>query len=384
MSNLLNGGVISPKSESESAPDISDEIGAHEELRAREHLLDRLAEAIPLGLFQVDAARNIVYTNDRLQEILGVEPKNTLPAQLATVVEADRLALERALDDALGEGLPADIDVELRLSGGESRFCTINLRALSRDDGTTSGAIACVADVTDGARMRAELKRRATFDELTGCYNRAAIMRALEANVASGQRRAERAVMFVDLDRFKEVNDRHGHAAGDELLSTVAERLRNTLRSGDLVGRIGGDEFLVVCPEIGGPDQAMRLAERLAEALREDACAATGRIAHKVSIGVAWSDGPATEADELVAQADRAMYESKRKGTGRPTLGDNGTRNRCASFLSERSPSTRKPTREACVPGRRSPHGHWSWANEAALSVIDERPARRYWCCDRS
>ena len=301
--------------------DISDEMAAHEELRAREQLLDRLAEAIPLGLFQVDAGRDIVYTNDRLHEILGVERATTVEGQLATVIEADRPALERALDDVLGKGLHADIEVELRPSpNGELRFCTINLRALSHDDGTISGAIACVADITDSARMREELKKRATFDELTGCYNRPTIMLALEASIASGQRQAERAVMFVDLDRFKEVNDREGHAAGDELLRIVAERLRSVVRAEDLVGRIGGDEFLVVCPDIGGPDQAMKLAERMAQALRKDVCLATVSIGHQVSIGVAWSNGDGTDADVLVAQADGAMYESKHEGTGQPKL----------------------------------------------------------------
>ena len=251
--------------------DISEEMAAHDELRAREQLLDGLAEAIPVGLFQVDADRHIVYTNDRLHEILGVERADTVEAQLATVTDVDRPLLQRALDEVLGEGRQADIEVELRLPPSrELRFCTISLRALSQDDGTINGAIACVADITDSARMREELKRRATFDELTGCYNRASIMRALEANIASGQRQAERAVVFVDLDRFKAVNDQHGHAAGDELLSIVAQRLQGVVRDGDMVGRIGGDEFLAVCPDIGGPDQAMKLAERLAQAQREE------------------------------------------------------------------------------------------------------------------
>jgi diguanylate cyclase (GGDEF)-like protein len=170
--------------------------------------------------------------------------------------------------------------------------------------------------------MREELKKRATFDELTGCYNRPSIMDALAASVASGQRRGERAVMFIDLDRFKEVNDREGHAAGDALLRIVAEGLRSVVRADDLVGRIGGDEFLVVCPEIGGTEQAMELAGRIAQALREQVCLATVRTAPQLqaSIGVAWSSGDSVGADTLVAQADNAMYESKRERNGRPKL----------------------------------------------------------------
>jgi diguanylate cyclase (GGDEF)-like protein/PAS domain S-box-containing protein len=300
--------------------DITDEMTAHEELRAREQLLDRLARAVPVGLFQVDAERHVVYTNDRLHEIVGVERAEVFEAQLATVIDVDQPLLARALDEVLYEGIETDVEVQLRLPENRAlRFCTVSLRALSHDDGSISGAIVCVADVTDSARMREELMERATFDDLTGCYNRASIMLALEANIE--RRQGERAVVFVDVDSFKAVNDEYGHAVGDELLRIVAQRLQSIVRAGDLVGRIGGDEFLVVCPDIGGPDEAMKLAERLALAVRNQVVrGASGSIAAQVSVGVAWSRGEDLGADGLVAQADAAMYESKRQGTGEPQL----------------------------------------------------------------
>jgi diguanylate cyclase (GGDEF)-like protein/PAS domain S-box-containing protein len=301
--------------------DISEEMAAHEELKAREQLLDGLAEAIPVGLFQVDAQRRIVYTNDRLHQILGVERTDTVDDQLITVTDANRPQLEHALEESLEHGRQVDVEVELHVPPrAEVRFCTISLRALSQENGAINGAIACVADITDSARMREELKRRATFDELTGCYNRASIMDALESNIASGQRQAERAVVFVDLDCFKAINDEHGHAVGDEVLSIVAERLRRVVRDGDMVGRIGGDEFLAVCPDIGGPEHAMKLAERLAEAQSEPANVASGSVVVQVSIGVAWSSGEGADADSIVAKADGAMYASKREGSGQPKI----------------------------------------------------------------
>jgi diguanylate cyclase (GGDEF)-like protein/PAS domain S-box-containing protein len=302
--------------------DISEEMAAQEELKARERLLDGLAQAIPVGLFQVDAGGEIVYTNDRLHEILGVQRADTVVAQLATLAEADRSALRGAVAQVLAQGSSADIEVELHLPAtGELRFCTISLRPLSQEDGTIEGAIACVADITDSARMREELKRRATFDQLTGCYNRASIMQALEDNIASGQRQAGRAVVFIDLDLFKTINDEQGHAAGDELLASVARRLRDVVRDGDMVGRIGGDEFLAVCPDITSPGQAMKLAERLALAQREAVDVANGgAIMVQASIGVAFSVGEGDDADAMVAKADAAMYESKRQGLGQPKL----------------------------------------------------------------
>jgi diguanylate cyclase (GGDEF)-like protein/PAS domain S-box-containing protein len=301
--------------------DISEEMAAHDEIRARKELLDRLAEAMPLGLLQVDADRQVIYTNDRLHEIVGVERCSHAYEQLRTVVEQELPMLEGAFNDVLGEGRAVDLEVEFCVGPShELRFCTIGLRALYDTDRHVTGAIACVADVTDSARMRDELKKRATFDELTGCYNRASIMQALTANMAGSGSECDRAVMFIDLDDFKEINDRHGHQAGDELLRIASKRLRGEIRAGDMVGRIGGDEFLLVCPNIGGPGQAMKLAERLAKALREDVDLTSTRLSHVASIGVAWSTGDEVSSEILVARADQAMYDCKREGTGQPKL----------------------------------------------------------------
>src|SRR3954470_20598657 len=301
--------------------DISEEMVAQEALRAREQLLNRLAEAVPVGLFQIDTGGAIVYTNDRLHEILGVELSQTVDAQLATIVPDDRPAVERAIAEALEAGSDADVEVAcLRPRDAGLRYCTIGFRALRHDDGNISGAIACVADVTDSARMREELKFRATFDELTGCHNRASIMAALEADIERDPEQAERAVMFVDLDRFKAIIDRHGHAAGDELLRRVALLLRESLRENDLVGRTGGDEFLVICPDVGGVERAVGLAERLAEALHDGIRAEADELCCSLSIGVGWSSGDTSDAETLVAAAHAGVDQAKRAGTGEPRL----------------------------------------------------------------
>jgi diguanylate cyclase (GGDEF)-like protein/PAS domain S-box-containing protein len=307
--------------------DISDEMAANEALRAREQLLDRLAEALPVGLFQIDSARHVVYSNDRLHEIVGIERAQTLNSLLSTVIDVDRLALEQALDGVLGRGLPADIEVELNLPAvSQSRLCTMSLRALSDEGGTVNGAIVCVADVTEGARMRDELKHRATVDQLTGCLNRSSIMLALEADVARRRGAPERAVIFIDLDGFKQVNDTLGHAAGDELLTIAAQRLNEAVRDDDLVGRLGGDEFLVICPQIKGVERAMKLAERLAFEMSGVIQLKTGTSILQASVGVAWSEGRKLTADALVAKADAAMYESKALRASQPPSGENQTR----------------------------------------------------------
>jgi diguanylate cyclase (GGDEF)-like protein/PAS domain S-box-containing protein len=289
--------------------DITEEMAAHEDLRAREQLLDRLAETVPVGLMQLDSGMRIVYTNDRLHEILGTPRAETAAQQLANVDPSDRERIEAALAELLRDG--ADGEVEVAVTGREDghRHCQVSLRALTHEGGEVSGAIACLVDVSDSIAMREELRRRATHDELTGCLNRAAITRALEQSIAESDDADERAVLFIDLDGFKEVNDEHGHAAGDELLRAVAGHLRASVRTDDLVGRLGGDEFLVLCPGMD-EDSARRLADRLAIS----AATAAGADAEvRASVGVAWSRGANLDAGTLLARADHAMYDVKRE-----------------------------------------------------------------------
>ena len=303
---------------------ISDEMAAHEALRGREQLLERLAEALPVGVVQVDADRRVVYTNNRLHAILGVPQATTVDEQMTAVLADDRGVLADAFDAVLNSRL--DIDLEVRLErapqGGdkEVRRCMFSLRALTAETGEVTGAIVCVADVTASARLCDELRRRATFDDITRCHNRVSTMTTLEALLADTSAVSRPAVIFVDLDRFKEVNDKLGHAAGDELLGVVARRLLRAVRTEDIVGRIGGDEFLVIRPGITDAGQAMTTANRLAETFRREVRLKAGRLQCRASIGVAWSGESGLDAEGLVAMADAAMYESKRSGAGQPIL----------------------------------------------------------------
>jgi diguanylate cyclase (GGDEF)-like protein/PAS domain S-box-containing protein len=297
--------------------DISEEMAAQEALRAREQLLHRLTEALPTGVFQVLPDRRIAYTNDRLSSILGLDPAATLDAQLATVLNEDRPLLLAALDAALDDG--ADGDLEVRVQPGEesrARRCRVRLRTLTNERGDVTGAVVSVEDVTESAQLRAELERRATHDLLTRVMNRDAAMDALEASLA-GQG-ARTAVIYVDIDRFKAVNDQLGHTAGDELLRVVADRLAGTVRAGDTLGRVGGDEFLVVCPGVVGAEPARRVADRIASAVNKPVTLAGVTREIQVSIGVAHAGRRVISADALVGRADAAMYASKRRGRGRP------------------------------------------------------------------
>ncbi|HWJ51716.1 MAG TPA: PAS domain S-box protein, partial [Solirubrobacteraceae bacterium] len=226
--------------------DISAEMQAHEALQEREELLRRLTNAMPVGLLHLDVERNVVYHNARLLDILygsdahtpeqaasGEAPAaggssgdaDTTSTLLQTLSDEGKASFDAALAEVLGEGIDRDVEADIVLPMGAWRRALFSLRALLRANGEVSGAITCVLDVTDSARAREELERRATYDTLTLCHNRSSIISTLERELEREDGSRTGAV-YVDLDLFKPVNDTLGHAAGDELLALAGERLR--------------------------------------------------------------------------------------------------------------------------------------------------------------
>ena len=296
--------------------DISDEMAAQEALRAREQLLHRLAEAVPIGLLQVDTEGRVLYLNERLRAIAGAGSCSHIDEQLAAVDADDRPAMDAALAEVFA-GRDADIEVRICPPDEALRHCRALLRSLTDESERVTGALICLEDVTESVRLRDQLEERATFDVLTRCHNRGATMAALDGALL--RLGTTTGVIFVDVDRFKPVNDRFGHTAGDELLRVVAARLQRAVRDGDVVGRLGGDEFLVVCPDIGGPAEALATAERVRTSISGAVRLGPATLDVRVSLGVACAPA-GTSADAIVARADAAMYESKRNRDGAPVL----------------------------------------------------------------
>jgi diguanylate cyclase (GGDEF)-like protein len=183
-------------------------------------------------------------------------------------------------------------------------------------------AVLHVEDVTARRRAEIELSHRALHDGLTGLPNRALLLDHLAGALARAARQGTHvAVMFLDVDHFKEVNDTLGHDAGDRLLVDVAGRLRRCLRESDTAARLGGDEFVVVCEGLAAPEQAAVSAGRIARTLRTEIPAPRHPITVTVSVGVATSRGAAAPAD-LLRAADAAMYRAKERGCGRFEVAD--------------------------------------------------------------
>jgi diguanylate cyclase (GGDEF)-like protein len=301
--------------------DVSAEMAEHDAVHHRGLLLAQLAESLPVGVVQLDGDRRVTYANARVHDLVG--PDASLDALLALTLADDRPDLEATIDAALGDGEDREVEVRVARPAGGPGVYEVTLRSVTDRPvpghrgvvpygPRLSGAICCVSDVTERAEQRRRLEDRATRDGLTAAYNRdatvAALRRALEGRCGG----EGVAVLFIDLDDFKRVNDDHGHGAGDRLLAVLAARLRATVRSVDVVGRIGGDEFLVVCPGVGQPVVARDLATRLAVRLAEPARLDDVILRPRASIGLAYSWDPTEDAEAVIARADAAMYDDKR------------------------------------------------------------------------
>jgi diguanylate cyclase (GGDEF)-like protein len=172
--------------------------------------------------------------------------------------------------------------------------------------------------------LQKELEHRATHDALTDLPNRALLMDRLEHAIERISRwRVIIAVLFIDLDGFKDINDTFGHEAGDELLAQVARRLNRCVRAADTVSRIGGDEFVLVLEDVGDAEQAVALAVRIMESLSTPFEVGKAAVSVSASIGVVVLDGIAGgKAGDLVREADHAMYRAKEKGGARYEISD--------------------------------------------------------------
>jgi diguanylate cyclase (GGDEF)-like protein/PAS domain S-box-containing protein len=171
------------------------------------------------------------------------------------------------------------------------------------------------SDVTERRREQVEMHRMAFHDELTALPNRKLLLDRLEMALAGGRRRnTQVALLFIDLDNFKPINDRHGHPFGDELLIAVGARLRDNARRTDTVARFGGDEFTVLMPDVTSVDQVTVVAEKLVAALSEPFEVEGRQVRTAASIGVALTDDTTFTADALLERADMLMYQVKRAG----------------------------------------------------------------------
>jgi diguanylate cyclase (GGDEF)-like protein len=235
---------------------------------------------------------------------------------------ADRERVAAALTQAFTRPGPFELAQRMMLTTGEVRHLAVRGEVEHDARGRPARVWGSAQDVTERHRVQEELRRTALTDPLTGLGNRLLLVDRLRRSIAALDEGADGepghvAVIAVDLDGLKRVNDTYGHATGDDLLRETARRLRSVVRDRDLVARLGGDEFVLLCAELD-VSGAARLAERIVAAISSPYLLAGGVTAWSgASVGVTVTDDPRADVDRLLAQADRALYAAKGDGGNR-------------------------------------------------------------------
>jgi diguanylate cyclase (GGDEF)-like protein/PAS domain S-box-containing protein len=263
----------------------------------------------------INGERAVTYVSPAIERILGHPPAAAVGRLAVDVLQpADRPNLERLLTQ-LTVDRSATITTHLQARHGDGSSRWLELVATSRlDDPSVSGVIINIRDITEAIQLQDRLRYEASHDKLTGLANRALLDERAEGYVEDPARQSKsKAVLMLDLDDFKAVNDILGHHIGDQLLIVVAARLRNCVRPADTVARLGGDEFTVFLTGTSQRD-AVGTADRILTALSEPVSLENHTLSAPASIGIAVSHTKPFEA--LLREADTAMYEAKRAHSG--------------------------------------------------------------------
>ena len=280
------------------------------------------------GLWDWDLTSDTVHYSERWKELLGIEHETISDSPdewLDRIVSSDLTQFHVDLTLHI-EGSIQQLDRQLRMQHGDgsTRWMLCRATALRDESGRAVRLAGSLADITELKQAQEELRRIAQHDRLTGLPNRETFTERLCRSVARAERDSKYhfAVLFFDFDRFKVINDSLGHSVGDALLVSIAERFAEHLRPADTVARFGGDEFVVLLDGIAGVDEAERISQHLLEVFAEPHELNGQRVASTASIGLVSSEHRYDAAEDMIRDADAAMYQAKAQGKGRYHLFD--------------------------------------------------------------
>ncbi len=288
------------------------------ESHARLRQLNALAELVPVGIIALDRQLQCSFVNARWSDLSGLNNDESLSDDwLDAVLPDDREEFLESLVNKATEEKDVAVDVRLRTPLGRVTWVKFEGRAQFNFRGNFDGFVATVTDVSEHIETQQHLHDRANYDLVSQLPNRNYLEEQLEASLAKCATDRGLALLFIDLDDFKIVNDTYGHKAGDEVIRIAAQRMRGMLRAGDVVARVGGDEFAVLLSSVRSADDAGMVADKLISTLSETIRLQEARVKIGASIGIAIADDPDMTATLLLHLADRAMYNAKRMGKNR-------------------------------------------------------------------
>lgn len=307
-------------------------------------ILEQTSRIAQIGAWMIDLDENRLMWTDEVFRIHGLTPGEapSVEEAIAFYAPEHRPLVAAAVQKAIDEQVPWDLEAKLITATREE----IWVRAIGEaiiEGGRATRLQGVFQDITERKAAEDDLWAAATHDGLTGLPNRSVLLEHISACIEASEcdPTFHFAVLFLDFDRFKIVNDSLGHDAGDDLLTQIAERLRVGIREGDTVtgarrtaGRLGGDEFVIVLEGIDHPDHATVVADRLLEMFREPFRLGAHEVVSTASIGIVTSETAASTAEEILRDADTAMYEAKVAGKARHVSFDHDMRVRARQRLS--------------------------------------------------
>jgi diguanylate cyclase (GGDEF)-like protein/PAS domain S-box-containing protein len=306
-----------------------------DERRVAETQLRVGIENAAVGILMVGPGGRITMANPAMRAMVGRTEEGLVGSSVHDLLHPEDAANAAARMAALARGESDSYRAERRYlrSDGSTVWVLVNVAVVRDETGAAEYFFAQIQDITDRKAMEDALEHLAVHDALTQLPNRTLLTDRIEHALDQVDRRGgDVAVLFVDIDGFKFVNDGMGHRAGDELLTVVAARLREAVRPSDTVARFGGDEFVVVCEQLDGPWDATRIGDRIARAVEQPIMLQDREVVVTASVGIAVASDGST-ADALLRDADAAMYRAKQRGRARVEVFDEALRGRAAERL---------------------------------------------------
>ncbi len=292
-------------------------------LRESERRYASLAAAVPVGIFRTDIANNCIYVNERWCQIAGLTSEEATAGNWQQCVHPDDRAWVTAeLKKAVDKNHPGQIEYRVQRPDGTVSWVYGQSVPEYNEAGQAVGCVGTLTDISELKRVQELIIHNALHDPLTDLPNRTLLLERLKLAIKRSKRSKNYhyAVLFIDLDRFKVVNDSLGHSIGDQLLIHIAKRFKARLRDMDLVARLGGDEFVIVLEDIGSTDTVVQVAERILSDCRTPLKIDGHEIFMGLSMGIVLDTQDYHQASDVLRDADIAMYRAKDDGKSRYTF----------------------------------------------------------------
>jgi len=285
-------------------------------LYSSEEKFRQLSALSPVGIFQINLQHEITYVNSRWSDITGINhPLANLELWLNRIRIEDRRRTLKAWSNLIQNHEEFVVEVGFEKEDGDITWAIIEASVLYDGKGEEYGYMGAISDITDLKNAQLQMENLAFYDPLTGLSNRRLFKDRLNKAVAESKRRGDFiALLFLDLDQFKRINDSLGHDAGDQLLVEIARRLEHSVRETDTVSRIGGDEFTVLLSDIDSSHGVRHIAEKILTGLCKPIMLKNQEIINTVSIGITLAPTDGDDANTLMRNADMAMYQAKAMG----------------------------------------------------------------------